>query len=209
MPAAATPQPSQPNGTSTPRTAPVARADATPTPASTPANPVAASTETAKPSPATPAGNPFAAAAKANPWAVATKPTASSPFAQSAQQHSPFSAASQGPKPSPFTTASTTTPSQANGNAIAQPAPAPAPAPTPRSPTAPDRYQIIHKNLKELRKSMLEQTKINPALKARMGDMRREIRKCVGQLVNGAPGAGQNKTQVRQLNSSSNCKCYR
>jgi hypothetical protein len=33
------------------------------------------------------------------------------------------------------------------------------------------------------------------ALKGRMGDMRREIRKCVGQLIHGPPSA--NRSQVR------------
>jgi nucleoporin GLE1 len=60
--------------------------------------------------------------------------------------------------------------------------------------TPPDRYTTIHKNLKELRKSMVEQAKTNRALKERMGDMRREIRKSVGQLTGGVPGV--NRQQV-------------
>lgn len=66
-----------------------------------------------------------------------------------------------------------------------------APAPAQQGP---DRLTVIHKNLKLLRKSMLDQAKANPALKSRMGDMRREIRKCVGQLTGG--GAGVNRQQV-------------
>ncbi|RKU42074.1 hypothetical protein DL546_004629 [Coniochaeta pulveracea] len=194
LPATAS-QPSQPTSTSTPRRAPVTQSGGTSTPALTPVKPAAASTAIAKPSPATPAGNPFASAAKANPWATSTKPPSSSPFAQGAQQQSPFAAASKEAKPNPFATTSTTTTPQTNGIAVAQSAATPAP----RLPTAPDRYQTIHKNLKDLRKSMLAQTKTNPALKARMGDMRREVRKCVGQLVNGAPGAGQNKTQILNI----------
>ncbi len=42
---------------------------------------------------------------------------------------------------------------------------------------------------------MAEQAKLNPALKSRMGDMRREIKKCIGQLTGGAPGV--NRQQVR------------
>jgi nucleoporin GLE1 len=59
-------------------------------------------------------------------------------------------------------------------------------------PAQPDQYLLIHKNLKGLRKFMLEQVKTNSALKSRMGDMRREIRKTVGQLT----GGEQNKPQV-------------
>jgi nucleoporin GLE1 len=67
------------------------------------------------------------------------------------------------------------------------------------APTGPDRYIEIHKNLKILRKSVLEQAKSNPALKARMGDMRREIRKSVGQLTVASGVAGVNKVQVRRF----------
>lgn len=72
-------------------------------------------------------------------------------------------------------------------------------SPTPTPPQAtqalPDRYEIIHRNLKDLRRSMLDQAKTNPALKSRMGDMRREIRKCVGQLTHGV--AAGNRQQVK------------
>lgn len=71
---------------------------------------------------------------------------------------------------------------------------APPPAQTP-----PDRYSAIHKNLKMLRKSLTDQAKANPALKGRMGDMRREIRKSVGQLTVTQGVAGVNKTQVRYI----------
>lgn len=74
------------------------------------------------------------------------------------------------------------------------------PAALPVAPTAPavptiDRYTVIHKNLKGLRKMMAEQAKTNRALKERMGDMRRELRKCIGQLSAGAPGV--NRSQAR------------
>lgn len=61
------------------------------------------------------------------------------------------------------------------------------------APTA-DRYVEIHKKLKELRKFMMEQAKTNTALKSRMGDMRREIRKSMGQLTTG--GLRENKAPV-------------
>jgi nucleoporin GLE1 len=78
-------------------------------------------------------------------------------------------------------------PSSAGTSRTAAPAPAPA---------GPDRYLEIHKNLKILRKSMVAQAKTNPLLKSRMGDMRRELRKAVGQLTPTQGVAGVNKIQV-------------
>ncbi|KAI1391370.1 GLE1-domain-containing protein [Hypoxylon trugodes] len=57
-----------------------------------------------------------------------------------------------------------------------------------------DRYVQIHRNLKKLRASLLQQAKTSPLLKQRLGDMRRELRKNMGQLV-GEKGA--NRTQAR------------
>jgi nucleoporin GLE1 len=68
-------------------------------------------------------------------------------------------------------------------------------APPPTQPR-PDRHADIHKNLKALRRSMADQAKTNPALKERMGDMRREIRKSVGQLTVTSGVAGVNRIQV-------------
>ena len=90
------------------------------------------------------------------------------------------------------------------------PAPAPAPALAPAPPvqhatpttqylqntqfeTEHSRYLEIHGALKELRKFMTAQTKQNAQLKGAMGDMRREIKKSVGQLRD---GKGANKVQV-------------
>jgi nucleoporin GLE1 len=56
------------------------------------------------------------------------------------------------------------------------------------------RYLEIHQYLKKFRAFMRDETKKNQALKARMGDMRRAIRKCVGQLTD---VKGQNKQPVR------------
>lgn len=47
------------------------------------------------------------------------------------------------------------------------------------------RYLEIHRKLKDFRKYMVEQSKHNAELKKRMGDFRRTIRKCVGQLTGG------------------------
>lgn len=56
------------------------------------------------------------------------------------------------------------------------------------------RYRAIHHRLKEMRRFMIAQGKLNPDLKKRMGDMRREIKKCVGQLTE---GKGANRGPVR------------
>ena len=55
------------------------------------------------------------------------------------------------------------------------------------------RYLEIHCALKEFRKVMTAQAKQNARLKEAMGDMRREIRKSVGQLRD---GKGANRVQV-------------
>lgn len=99
---------------------------------------------------------------------------------------------------------------------LSAPAPAPALAPAPAPAPAPavavqrstpitqpiqatlleaehSRYLEIHRALKELRKFMTAQAKQNAQLKGAMGDMRREIRKSVGQLRD---GKGANRVQV-------------
>jgi nucleoporin GLE1 len=45
------------------------------------------------------------------------------------------------------------------------------------------RYLEIHKKLKEFRKDLENQVKADRSLKKQMGDMRRTIRKCVGQFT--------------------------
>jgi len=52
----------------------------------------------------------------------------------------------------------------------------------------------IHKKLKELRAFMTQQAKDNPTIKNTMGDMRREIRKSIGQLTSG--GLKENRIPV-------------
>lgn len=111
----------------------------------------------------------------------------------------PFAASVQTPTPSPTPAAPAANAfapaqqqGQTNGTVVSQTA---KPAPQLRSPAPPDRYETIHKTLKQLRRFMLDQAKTNRALKDRMGDMRRDIRKCVGQLIHGPPGA--NRSQVR------------
>ena len=126
------------------------------------------------------AASPFA---KASPFAAAQQKT-SSPFPQA---QAPAATA-----PSALTAAGAkqATTSQLNGKTGPQ-------APAKAASRGPDRYEVIHKNLKDLRRLMMDQAMQNPALKNRMGDMRREIRKYVGQLTNGA-GAKGNSVQVRR-----------
>lgn len=61
------------------------------------------------------------------------------------------------------------------------------------------RYLDLHKHLKEFRKWMREQAKSNAALKEKMGDLRRTIRKCVGQL---REGKGANRTQLQEIKTT-------
>lgn len=77
-----------------------------------------------------------------------------------------------------------------SGNSVSQQT-----APLASSPSKPsvDRYVVIHQNMKNLRASLVEQAKSLPPLKARMGDMRRELRKSLGQMVT---EKGGNKQQV-------------
>ncbi|KAL1843942.1 hypothetical protein VTK73DRAFT_2691 [Phialemonium thermophilum] len=124
------------------------------------------------------------------------RPTSSAAQAPPAQGTPPTTTQRSQPPPSvhsaqPLARQDTTAP-QANG--------APSSSSTthaalgPSSTPAADRYLVVHRNLKELRKSMDLQLRTNAALKARLGDMRREIRKTVGQLTT---GLGANRTQVR------------
>ncbi|KAL8687503.1 MAG: hypothetical protein Q9218_006345 [Villophora microphyllina] len=68
------------------------------------------------------------------------------------------------------------------------------------------RYVEIHKTLKEMRRSMTQQAKQDPKLKSRMGDMRREIKKSIGQLregkgVNAIPQSSIQKSLKEAINS--------
>lgn len=56
------------------------------------------------------------------------------------------------------------------------------------------RYIEIHRNLKQLRKFMMAEAKKQDVLIQHMGNMRREIKKSVGQITE---GKGANKTPVR------------
>jgi nucleoporin GLE1 len=138
------------------------------------------------------------------------QPTVASPLAASKQQAATAPPSQNPPavksSPSPFAPAAAAAAAaaaggglfgsnaQSNGIKPAAPAAPAAPPPNPEAQNTIDRYTVIHKNLKQLRKSMAEQAKTNRALKDRMGDMRRDIRKCVGQLTG---GVGANRQQVK------------
>ena len=70
----------------------------------------------------------------------------------------------------------------------------PQPPHTPEREAEHKRYLAVHKKLKELRVSMLAEAAKSTELKSNMGDMRRNIRKSVGQL---RVGQGANKIPVR------------
>jgi nucleoporin GLE1 len=61
-----------------------------------------------------------------------------------------------------------------------------------------EKYLEIHKRLKQLRAFVKEHAKQDPELKNKMGEMRREIRKSVGQLTE---GRGANRTPVSEFQS--------
>lgn len=64
---------------------------------------------------------------------------------------------------------------------------------TPEEVHTQERYLALHKKLKEMRGWLINQGKQQPALKQATGDLRRAIRKCVGQLRD---GKGTNRVQV-------------
>ncbi|KAL6718128.1 hypothetical protein ACLMJK_004215 [Lecanora helva] len=63
------------------------------------------------------------------------------------------------------------------------------------------RYLQIHENLKELRQFMTAQSKQNPELKTGMGEMRRQIKKSVGQIREGK-GKGVNSAPLKSINAA-------
>ena len=125
---------------------------------------------------------------------LAAKPAAQPPQTQPTQQPTQL--------PNPFQRVAQQQqqqqpPPQQNGVSAAPKPPQTSTAPAPTAPraaaTGPDRYVEIHQNLKKLRASLAEQAKSSPPLKQRLGNMRRELRKNLGQLVG---EKGGNKTQV-------------
>lgn len=141
-----------------------------------------------KPTPAaeTPKPSPFAtqSASKPNPFAAAAKPVqtqAANPFAETANGSIQPSQKEASPAPAP------------------QPAAAAPAKPTKTSPSVASkdvgRYNLIHQELKQLRKNLTAESKKpgNP-LKGQLGNFRREIRVSIGQLTS---EKGANKVPVR------------
>jgi nucleoporin GLE1 len=129
-------------------------------------------------------------APKPNPFATITNPS-------TAPALNPFAAASKPAVPavSPFGKPAGTT--AVNGSSTVTPAPDTSitadGAARSQAAQGPDRYVQIHQNLKKLRASVKQQMTTNLELKKNAGNMRREIRKSIGQLT-GERGA--NKQQV-------------
>lgn len=115
-------------------------------------------------------------------------------------------ASTAAPAPAPAAKASPAPPAQSGSQLFSQPKPpttvavngnaAPKPpvssataVPTPSAPSAPvpqdkkrQRAVEIHKNLKQLRAAIASQALQNKPLKSKAGDLRRELRKVIGQL---------------------------
>ncbi|KAL1962704.1 hypothetical protein VTN77DRAFT_9248 [Rasamsonia byssochlamydoides] len=72
---------------------------------------------------------------------------------------------------------------------------------TPEEVNQHGRYLQVHHDLKVLRSTLTEKGKQNPELKQTMGDLRRSIVKCIGQLREGK-GAGANKKQLQEIKES-------
>ncbi|KAI1486858.1 GLE1-like protein-domain-containing protein [Biscogniauxia mediterranea] len=106
-----------------------------------------------------------------------------SPFSQPVAAANPFA------KATAAAAAAAPLSSQQNGSAHAPPKPL---VPSPDR----DRYVEIHQNLKKLRASIAQEANSVPLLKQRMGDMRRELRKNMGQLVG---ERGGNKKQIAAI----------
>lgn len=127
---------------------------------------------------------PRAPAAAPTPFSAPTNPAKSTPTVKPPQQPNPQD------KPAPPVVNDNTTSGPAASNLFGAPAaaavkPTPAPTPAPTSgPTDPKRLRAleIHKNLKQLRGVIATQGNQNKALKSKAGDLRRELRKSVGQL---------------------------
>ncbi|KAK6071775.1 GLE1-like protein [Seiridium cupressi] len=136
-------------------------------------------------------------APKSNPFAATTKAATTS---NAAPAPSPFATA---PKPAAPATNPFGKPAGSpavNGSSTAAPTPIPSAAASSAAQTQAaqrtDRYVQIHQSLKRLRASLKQQMTTNQDLKKNAGNMRREIRKSIGQLT-GERGA--NKQQLEKI----------
>ncbi|CAK7209476.1 hypothetical protein SBRCBS47491_000457 [Sporothrix bragantina] len=129
-----------------------------------------------------------------------TKPSsfgaAASPFGAPSLSAPKLTPPSTQPSPSPFGNG-TSAPTAPAKPTTATPATAAPAVSVPAAHPELERHITVHKNLKELRKYMAQQAKANQALKNRMGDMRRDIRKSFGQLTSG--GLRENRIPVARI----------
>ncbi|KAG8158905.1 hypothetical protein KVR01_011348 [Diaporthe batatas] len=122
------------------------------------------------------------------PAAPQPQPTAPTAAPAPAAKASPAPPAQ--PAASPFSQPKPPANVAVNGNAASKPpSTSTAAAPTPSAQSAPvpqdarrQRAVEIHKNLKQLRAAIASQSLQNKALKAKAGDLRRQLRKVIGQL---------------------------
>ncbi|KAK6833697.1 GLE1-like protein-domain-containing protein [Apiospora arundinis] len=141
--------------------------------------------------------NPFSPGSVANGSSASALPTEPAKVNGHASSAAPSSAAA-----SPFTKPATSQPANPFATVTSTATKPASQAPTQAQPAKPpavpdvDRYVQIHRNLKKLRAQITEHAKTNPELKKLMGEMRREIRKSLGQLT-GVKGA--NKKQLETI----------
>ena len=112
---------------------------------------------------------------QAKPAALNGQVPASNPFAPTQQQQPPVQPKQQ--IANPFASQMQKQAAPVQQTPQSQPV-----APKPTAASSPDRYLQIHQALKTLRKDVMAQGKFAP-LKGPLGDMRREIRKSIGQLT--------------------------
>ncbi|SPN97615.1 related to RNA export mediator GLE1 [Cephalotrichum gorgonifer] len=183
------PEPEQapPQEQTKPKTAPApAPAPSRPTPTA----PVPSTSQKEQSQPAAPVPAP-AAQPVANGVPAAQPPR--NPFGQ------PAAGTTQSPTPNPFSQQLKPQEPKPQLSEPVKPTPVPQPAPTPAAAPAPtpDRHLQIHQELKKLRKQLEDLAKTpNSQLKGKMGDMRREIRKSMGQLTG---GKGANAKPINKI----------
>ena len=124
-----------------------------------------------------------------SPFQQASKPpAAANPFASAASAGNAKQPAPAFSQPNGLVASKSTptpTPPASQQPPAARPAPAPPTQPTATNPTA-ERYRQIHRELKNLRKTLVAESK-NPGspMKGKLGSYRREIRVSIGQLTAG------------------------
>jgi nucleoporin GLE1 len=132
---------------------------------------------------------------KTPPHSLETRQSLPNPAGSAATQNQPFRPSTVIPRqadiplPAPVSTTAPVTSIAAPTASTRESAPS-------QSFPGADKYLEIHKRLKQLRAFVTEHAEQDPGLKKKMGEMRREIRKSVGQLTE---GRGANKTPVSRF----------